>query len=124
MGNGRTLVLRNALGTIVFGWLYPRTGMHPVDGVGCTIFRNESAYRSSDLILEAEQHALTKWPDLPCFYTYVNPHKVQSSNPGYCFKVAGYHHVGNSTRGLHLLVKTVAGAGRTAASTGREGTTT
>jgi hypothetical protein len=105
MGNGRTLVLRNQAGTVVFGWLYPKSGLHVLDGVACTIFRNESQRRSSEIILEAETHALAKWPDLKQFWTYVNPSPVRSPNPGYCFKVAGYKHVSTSTRGLHLLVK-------------------
>jgi len=59
MGNGRTLVLRDLAGSVVFGWLYPQH--HAVPGVSCTIFRNESERLSSDIILEAEQHALERW---------------------------------------------------------------
>lgn len=105
MGNGRTLVLRDAAGTCVFGWLFPKSGLHVLDGVCCTIFHNESARQSSGLILEAEAASIEKWGEFPRWYTYVDPRKVASRNPGYCFKVAGYRHVGESTRGLHLLVK-------------------
>ena len=105
MGNGRTLVLRDAAGTLVFGWLYPKTAMHVIDAVWCSIFRNESERRSSDVILEAEAMAVEHWPDVPRFATYIDPRKIASQNPGYCFKVVGYEHVGESTRGLHLLVK-------------------
>ena len=105
MGNGRCLVLRNTAGTVAFGWIYPPDGRAVVDAAYCSIFRNESSRLSSGIILEAEAMALAKWPELPRFATYVNPRKVASKNPGYCFKVAGYRHVGNSTRGCHLLVK-------------------
>lgn len=105
MGNGRTLVLRDQGGSIVFGWLYPQDGMAVVDGVYCSIFRNESVRRSSDVILEAERVAIERWPQLPRFFTYVKPSAIRSVNPGYCFKVVGYRKVGESTRGLHLLVK-------------------
>ena len=105
MGNGRCLVLRNAAGTVVFGWIYPADGRAVKDGAYCSIFRNESERLSSDIILEAEAHALARWPELPRFLTYVNPRKVASRNPGYCFKVVGYRHVSTSTRGFHLLVK-------------------
>lgn len=105
MGNGRTLVLRDTAGLVVFGWLYPKTGLHVLEGVCCSIFRNEGMRRSSDVILEAEEHALQEWGDVARFYTYVKPDAIASPNPGYCFKVAGYRHVGESSRGLHLLVK-------------------
>lgn len=105
MGNGRTLVLRDTAGTVVLGWLYPRAAMHVIDALWCSIFRNESDRRSSEFILEAERMAVEKWPDIPRFATYIDPRKIASCNPGYCFKVVGYRHVGNSKRGLHLLVK-------------------
>jgi hypothetical protein len=45
-------------------------------------------------------------------YTYVNPAKIRSINPGYCFKQAGWRNARNpdgtvyvSKAGQHLLVK-------------------
>ena len=74
-------------------------------GVNCAIFRNEGPYRSSALILEAEQLAWKRWPG-ERLYTYVNPRKVQSPNPGYCFKKAGWRFCGISKRRkLHILEK-------------------
>lgn len=61
-------------------------------GVNCTVFRNESELRSSDLILEAEQIAWAKWPGARLF-TYVDGKKVKSANPGWCFKQAGWANV-------------------------------
>ena len=103
---GRKLVLRNWEGTILFGWIYakPEMRLDGIDGFNCVIFRNESARRSSDIILEAEEHAQTKWGPNRCF-TYVDPKKIKSRNPGYCFKVAGWRFIRESKGGLHLLIK-------------------
>jgi len=74
------------------------------DGVNCAVFRNESGLRSSDLILDAEQWARHKWPR-ERFYTYINPQKIQSVNPGYCFLCAGWSRCGQSKGGLVILEK-------------------
>jgi hypothetical protein len=77
-------------------------------GYSCTIFRNEGPRRSSELILEAEDAATRRWgPNR--FFTYINPKKVKSANPGYCFKCAGWKHIGMSEGGLHLLAKELEG---------------
>lgn len=110
-GNGRKLVLRDAVGSILFVWLYPKEEyrMDGQKGYNCTIFRNESSRRSSEIILEAEGWAIRKWgPNR--MYTYVDPTKVKSPNPGYCFKVAGWKQVGMSKGGKLLLAKN-SGAG-------------
>lgn len=36
-------------------------------------------------------------------YTYVNPEKVRSSNPGFCFLVAGWQRCGRTRSGLLIL---------------------
>ena len=73
-------------------------------GYNCSICRNESTRRSSDIILEAETLAFDKWgPNR--LYTYVDPRKIKSVNPGYCFKVAGWRFVRLSKSGQHLLAK-------------------
>lgn len=103
---GRKLVLRDTQGDVLFAWLWPQDElrMDGQTGYNCTIFRNESGRRSSDIIREAEQHATAKWgPNR--FYTYVDPRKVSSSNPGYCFQVAGWRKLGRSKSGLILLAK-------------------
>jgi hypothetical protein len=38
-------------------------------------------------------------------FTYVDPRKIRSRNPGYCFKVAGWAFIRRTTEGLHLLAK-------------------
>ena len=50
--------------------------------LNCAVFRNESGRLSSELILEAERWARQRWPDERVVYTYVNPLKVRSVNPG------------------------------------------
>lgn len=77
-------------------------------GVNCAIFRNEGCgggRRSSELILDAMQHAWARWPG-ERFYTYVDPKEVRSSNPGYCFIVAGWRPCGYTKRGLRILEAT------------------
>lgn len=79
----------------------------------CSCFRNESIQLSSELIVEAV--AATRWygmhidswncsmpPDLG-FITFVDTSKVKSTNPGCCYKKAGWHHVGQTKGGLVAL---------------------
>lgn len=74
-------------------------------GVNCAVFRNESEYLSSTLILEAEYWGWQRWPGSR-LYTYVNARKIQSVNPGYCFKQAGWHACGfTASQKLVILEK-------------------
>lgn len=73
------------------------------DGVNCAVFRNESQHRSSDLIREAvDRHARQRWPGQR-LYTYVDPRAIRSSNPGCCFKLAGWRRCGTTRGGLTVL---------------------
>jgi hypothetical protein len=76
-------------------------------GYNCAIFRNESPWRSSDIILEAEAAAFARW-GANRLYTYVDGRKIRSTNPGFCFQAAGWRKTGRSKSGLTLLVKGVA----------------
>ena len=104
--SGRKLVLRDALGDVLFAWVYPDPSMRMDNqtGYNCAIFRNESKRLSSEIILEAERMAIAKWGP-GRFYTYVDASKVRSSNPGYCFLKAGWTRRGLSKGGKLLLVK-------------------
>jgi hypothetical protein len=73
-------------------------------GVNCAAFRNESDTLSSDLILKAEKHAARRWPG-ERLYTYVNPRKLRSTNPGCCFLKAGWRRCGETKGGLIILEK-------------------
>lgn len=104
--SGKKLVLRDSAGLVLFVWMWPDADkrMDGQTGYNCTIFRNEGPRLSSDIILEAEDIAFERWGPAR-LYTYVDPRKVRSPNPGYCFKVAGWRFVRKSTKGLHLLAK-------------------
>lgn len=77
--SGRKLVLRNAEGTILFGWLYPDPAMRMdgQKGYNCAIFRNESGRKASDILLEAERMAFEKWGP-GRLYTYIDPAKTNT----------------------------------------------
>jgi hypothetical protein len=110
VGPGRPMVLVTADCSAVFAWLRTRTErLDRQQGVCCTLFRNEGSLLSSDLIREACDLAWQRWPGERLF-TYVDPSAVRSSNPGACFKHAGWRLVRTasgtphtSRRGLLLL---------------------
>jgi hypothetical protein len=76
-------------------------------GVNCAIFRNEGPVLSSELILDAEKIAWKRWPGQRLF-TYVNPRKIKSSNPGACFKIAGWNICGETKRHKLLILEKAA----------------
>ena len=105
MGPGEKIVLISPGGDALFGWLYAKFRGDHIDGVNCTIFRNEGRVLSSTLILEAERFATNKWPGKKLF-TYVSKTRVKSPKPGWCFIKAGWRTVGeNKTGDLILLMK-------------------
>lgn len=104
--SGRKIVLRDALGQVLFVWMFPDPSMRMdrQTGYSCVIFRNESTRKSSEIILEAERFAFDKWgPNR--LYTFVDPRKIKSTNPGYCFKIAGWHQEGFTKGGKVILAK-------------------
>jgi len=104
MPPGRTIVIRDQLGLLVFGWSSQVYRWDGETGYNCSIFRNESGRLSSEVILECEEIAVRKWgPDR--FFTYIDPSKIRSTNPGYCFKQAGWRFVRTNREGKHLLEK-------------------
>ncbi len=62
-------------------------------GFNCSIFRNETNTKSSELILDAEKIVANEW-GIDRLYTYVCAEKVKSINPGFCFKKAGWKKCG------------------------------
>lgn len=89
-GKGERLVLVLSDYSGVFVWRFTDFDHSIERGVCCSLFRNESDFLSSDLILDAEELAFRSWPGTKRFYTYVNDRKIKSPNPGYCFKMAGW----------------------------------
>jgi hypothetical protein len=104
--SGRKIVLRNAEGTVLFVWMFPDAAlrMDKQTGYNCAIFRNESERLSSEIILEAEIFAEEKWGPNRC-YTFIDPRKIRSTNPGCCFKKAGWTDAGRTMSRKIILEK-------------------
>jgi hypothetical protein len=123
MPPGQTLVLMTPRGDAVYGWWRPDPSsgikqMNGLDGWTCTIFRNEGRVLSSTLILEAEVALAGRYDCGPDgFITYVFDNKIRSTNPGCCFKAAGWRVTGRSADGKKTLLQkpfAEAGIARTA----------
>lgn len=106
IGPGEKVVLRTAGGDAVFGWrkFIDDSGE---EGVNCAVFRNESDYRSSDLIRAADAIADCLWPHQR-HYTYVDPKNVRSTNPGFCFIMAGWKRLKRRTKSGLIILERVA----------------
>lgn len=102
MPPGQTLVLLGMLHDAVWGWWRPHPdsglrAMNGLDGWTCTIFRNEGRMLSSELVLQAEKVLAAMFDCGPSgMLTYVWDKKIKSTNPGYCFKRAGWKVIGRS----------------------------
>lgn len=112
MPPGQTIILVPPTDDAVFGWWRPDPAsgirqMNGLDGWTCTIFRNESHWLSSALVLDAEAQLAAS--GLDCgpdgMLTYVFDRKVASPNPGYCFKQAGWKVKGRSADGKKTLLQ-------------------
>lgn len=108
VGPGFKVVLLTPCARGLFVWrkfidscIDTRTGK-PQAGINCSVFRNEGAGLSSDLIRAADAIAFSKWPG-ERHYTYVDSRRVRSANPGYCFLQAGWQRCGMTKGGLHIL---------------------
>lgn len=102
VGPGRKLVLLSKDGQALFVWRTFKDDIQPPQtGYNCAIFRNEGTALSSLLITEAVDVAFRTWGVARC-YTLVDPRKVKSSNPGYCFIRAGWRKCGVS-KGKKLI---------------------
>lgn len=91
-GPGEKLVLITPDKKALFVWRKNKIRWDGQNGVECTIFRNECAGLSSELIKEAVRMARKEWPDERLF-TYIDSRKIKSTNPGFCFKRAGWEQV-------------------------------
>jgi hypothetical protein len=103
VGPGEKLVLLHRTGLAAFAWrrFIDDSGQQ---GLNNALFVNHGAGLSSQLILEAERVAWTRWPG-ERLYTYVDPRKVKSPNPGYCYLCAGWRRWGWTKGGLLVLEK-------------------
>lgn len=101
---GRCIVLlsEDRRAVWVTSWPFAEYVKHAWGGAWInSLFRNEGAGLSSDLIREAV--AATRWhwepPELG-LVTFVDARKIRSSNPGYCYQMAGFRKVGTTKGGL------------------------
>lgn len=98
VGPGEHMCLMTVNCNALFVWRkFMRPSRDGQAGVCCSVFRNESTILSSTLILEAMELANQRWPGERLF-TYVDPTQIRSTNPGYCFKIAGWTPCGVSKR--------------------------
>ena len=104
-GNGESMVLLTERCDAGFAWRCDSVERADhQSGTGCTFFRNEGKVRSSLLIEEADDLAWRRWPGERHF-TYVWDAKVKSSNPGYCFKMAGWRTCGRNKDGRLTILE-------------------
>lgn len=102
MAPGEKLALLTPDVLALFCW---RKSLYRADGqigINCSVFRNEGAGLSSQLIRAADDIAWERWPGERHF-TFVDPRRVRSTNPGYCFMMAGWKKCGISKGGLVIL---------------------
>lgn len=105
VGPGERMILITPDSSALFIWRKYIDNLGYSDGINCSVFRNESPILSSQLILEAEELALSKW-GRDRLFTFVNPRKIRSTNPGFCFLMAGWNRIGiTKKRKLIILEK-------------------
>jgi hypothetical protein len=106
---GRCFVLLSACKRAVWvtSWPFAQYVRHAWAGAWVnSIFRNEGAGLSSDLIRQAIAHTRATWPDVPelGIVSFVDARKVKGKrDPGYCFLKAGFRNVGATKGGLVAL---------------------
>lgn len=107
---GRCLVLKTADGSAAWVTAWPLAEYAHNRWAGTWInqlFRNEGCrgYLSSELIAWAVAHTRAEWPDVPelGIVTFVGAAKIRSTNPGYCYQMAGWQRAG-FTKDEHLHV--------------------
>lgn len=103
VGPGERIVLLGPSADALFVWrkFIDDSGQR---GVNCAIFRNETANRASEMILDAEWYAWQKWPR-ERLYTYVDAAELPGTCPGYCFRRAGWKSAGYTKGGLLVMEK-------------------
>lgn len=106
---GRCLVLltEQADALWVSSWPFAQYVRHAWAGAWvCSLFRNEGAVLSSDLIRAAVAATRWYWPDVPSLgmVTFVDKDKTRRKrDPGRCYRKAGWAHVGYTAGGLVTL---------------------
>lgn len=102
---GRCVVLLASDAALwVTSWPFPQYVRHAWAGAWVnSLFRNEGAGLSSELIREAIAATRWLWPDVPTpgMVSFVNAEKTRRKrDPGRCYRKAGFRHVGFTKGGL------------------------
>lgn len=104
---GRCTVLVSACERAVWvtSWPFAEYVRHAWAGAWVnSLFRNEGAGLSSELILEAVSATRSRWaPPTRGLVTFVDARQVRSSNPGFCYLKAGFARAGRTVGGLEVL---------------------
>ena len=105
---GRCLVLRHDDDALwVTSWPFAEYVKHSWGGAWVnSLFRNESERLSSDLIREAVQSTVDRWPDVPelGMVSFIDTRKTRKKrDPGRCYRKAGWEHVGLTKGGLVVM---------------------
>jgi hypothetical protein len=106
---GRCLVLltEDADAVWVTSWPFAEYVKHAWAGAWvCSLFRNEGAVLSSELIREAVAATCWYWPDIPALgmVSFVDPDKTRRKrDPGRCYRKAGWRVCGATVGGLVAL---------------------
>lgn len=103
---GRCFVLKTECLQAVWttSWPFAEFVRHAWPGAWVnSLFRNEGAGLSSELIREAVAATRVKWPDVPALgmVSFVDAKKTRHKrDPGRCYRKAGFKHVGFTKGGL------------------------
>ena len=106
---GRCVVLKtNCLRALwVTSWPLPEYVMHAWAGAWInSLFRNEGAGLSSDLIRDAIAATLDVWPRVPSLgiISFIDKSKIRHKrDPGRCYRKAGFREAGYTKGGLLAL---------------------
>ena len=101
---GRAVVLLSGAADAVWitSWPFAQYVRHAWAGAWVnSLFRNESAELSSDLIRAAIAATRAEWPDVPALgcITFVDPKKTRHKrDPGRCYRKAGFRVVGETKK--------------------------
>jgi hypothetical protein len=105
MGPGEYLLLASPAWDVLVAFRRSCRPMAGQTGVYLAIFRNESPRRASDILREALHLAAERWPQETRVFSFVNARAIRSPIPGYCFRRAGFRHVGDTKSGLLIFAR-------------------
>ena len=105
VGPGEYLLLASPTWDILVAFRLSRRPIAGQSGVYLSFFRNESPQKASAIVQEALRLAAERWPEQTRVFTFVNPRKITSPVPGYCFRRAGFRHIGDTKSGLMIFAR-------------------